>query len=431
MALDVRHQSIARGMVFVVAFTLVGKLAGAAKEVAVAYRYGVSADMDAYIFVTNLVSWPVGVWFSVVVAILLPLAARVRHEATGSLPQFRSELFGLSLMVGFVMAGIAWLGMQSLLRANWTGLTPSTAALAANMAPTLVLLIPSGMVISVFSAWMLAGERHANTLLEGVPAVVIGISVLAFPGATIEPLVWGTLAGFLLHAISLAIPLSWQQEMEAPRLTRKSAYWTPFWSGFWVMLAGQVLMSFVGVVDPFFAAQLGPGAISTLGYANRVLGLVLALGATAVGRATLPVFSKQEALGVEDGHRLANQWAGLLFVLGAVGMVVGWIVAPLVIQVLFERGAFNARDTVAVTGVFRAGLVQLPFYFAALVLVSYLASQRRYKVLFWTGAIGIGSKLIANMVLIPVFGINGIALAWGVVYALNALFLWFVTRRWL
>ena len=43
------HQSIIRGMLLVGSFAVLGKLASAAKEIAVAWRYGVSAEVDAYL----------------------------------------------------------------------------------------------------------------------------------------------------------------------------------------------------------------------------------------------------------------------------------------------------------------------------------------------------------------------------------------------
>lgn len=423
------HHAIAKGMVWVALFVFLGKLAGAAKEMAVAYRYGVGEEVDAYLFVLNLVSWPVGVWFSVLTVVLVPLAARIRQDAAAELPRFRAELFGLALLIGLTLATLAWLGLPSLLRAPWTGLPATTVALASEMVSPLVFLMPLGVVISLFSAWMLAAGRHANTLLEGVPAVAIALAVLMLPGGGIEPLVWGTLAGFAFHLTSLAIPLARRAEIESPCFTRQSPHWLPFWHSFGLMLAGSALMSFIKIIDQFFAAHLGTGAIATLSYANRVLALILGLGATAVSRATLPIFSKTEAQGGAQGHRLASHWVRFLFLLGVIAMIVAWGSARWAVQLLFERGAFTLQDTLAVTGVLRYGLVQLPFYFAALVLVSYVSSQRRYTLLFWSGVIGLGSKIIGNMVLIPLFGINGIAMAWGLVYAINALFFWVAIRR--
>jgi O-antigen/teichoic acid export membrane protein len=59
-----------------------------------------------------------------------------------------------------------------------------------------------------------------------------------------------------------------------------------------------------------------------------------------------------------------------------------------------------------------------------MVLVSYALSQRRFKLIFWSGAIGCAGKIIGNVLLVPLLGINGIALATIFVYGLNALFFW-------
>ena len=82
------------------------------------------------------------------------------------------------------------------------------------------------------------------------------------------------------------------------------------------MLAGQALISFIGIIDQFFAAPLGTGAIATLSYANRILASMLGLGATAVARATLPVFSQAQAQGGSNctvlpptGYASCSCWA--------------------------------------------------------------------------------------------------------------------------
>lgn len=417
------HHAIATGMASVALFVFLGKLAGAAKEMAVAWRYGVSQEVDAYLFVFNLVSWPVGVWFSVLTVVLVPLAAHMRQGAAAELPRFRAELFGFTLLLGVVFAFVAWLGLPLLLRSPWTGLPPATVTIAINMVPALGLLAPLGVVICLLSAWMLAAGRHANTLLESVPAVAILVALLAFPGSGVEPLVWGTLAGFVFHLASLAVPLSQRGEIEAPRLTRLSSQWPAFWQGFGVMLAGQTLMSFVGIIDQFFAAHLGTGAIASLGYANRILALILGLGAMAIGRAILPVLSRAQPQGSGQAHRVATHWARLLFVLGVAATIGGWWMAPWAVELLFERGAFTAQDAQVVTEVFRYGVVQMPFYFSGLVLASLLASQRAYKLLAIGAGFNLLVKIVANFTLIPFMGVNGIALATAVMYMASLTFL--------
>jgi putative peptidoglycan lipid II flippase len=423
------HHAIARGMAWVALFVLLGSVARAAKEVAIAYRYGISAEVDAYLFVFNLMNWPVAVWLSVLTVVLVPLAARIQQNASAELPRFRSELLGLTLLLGLALAFLGWLGLPFLLRSSWTGLPDATVAVAITITPTLTLLAPMGVVISLFSAWMLAAGRHANTLLESVPALAILITLLASPIGGVEPLVWGTLAGFAFHLACLAVPLARQDEIEAPRFTRQSQQWASFWQGFGIMLAGQALMSFTGIIDQSFAAHLGTGAIATLSYANRILALILGMGATMVSRATLPVFSNAQAQGGEQVHRVATHWMRLMFALGVVTMLVSGLLAPWGVKLLFERGAFTADDTNIVAEVLRCGLTQLPFYFAGIVLVSLLSSQGRYRAIALVAGFNLLVKITAMLILTPILGINGIALSTAFMYAVSMLLLNIIAKK--
>lgn len=415
-------------MAWIALFVLLGSVVRAVREMAIAYRYGVSAEVDAYLFVFNLVNWPVGVWFSVLTVVLVPLAARMRQGAAPQLPRFRSELLGLALVLAFALGILGWLGLPLVLRSSWAGLPGATQTIATGMAGTLTLTASLGVVISVLSAWMLAAGRHANTLLEGVPALAVLVALVAFPGGGVEPLVWGTLAGFGFHLSSLAISLARKREIEAPRYTRASPQWKPFWQGFGIMLGGQALMSLTVIIDQFFAAHLGTGVIATLNYANRILGLLLGMGAMAVSRATLPVFSRTLAQGGDQVNRVATQWARLLFASGVLTTLVGWWLAPWGVKLLFERGAFLAQDTLVVTDVLRYGLTQLPFYFAGIVLVSLLASQGRHRVIAAVAATNLLIKVMANFVLVPWLGMNGLLVATTLMYMVSVSLCWLATR---
>lgn len=415
------HRRIASGFLWVSFFVLIGKLAGAAKEMAIAWRYGVSETVDAYVFVFNLISWPVAIWFSVLTVVLVPLVARFRNDNPAALPQFRGELLGLSLLMGIILGLFVFLAFPAMMRAGLTGLTETTLEKALDLAGPLSLLVPLGLVIRQFSAWMLACARHRNTLFQAVPALVL-LSALMLPSGWIpKPLLWGTVAGFALHLIVLAAPLHQRGELQAPRLTFRSPVWTGFWGGIGIMAAGQALMSFIGIMDQFFAANLGSGAVSTLSYANRILALILGLGATAVSRATLPVFSEAHAEGRADVNALAIHWAKWLFMAGFAALAVGWALSPFVVKLMFERGAFTVNDTDAVANVLRYGLFRIPFYFAGIVLISALSSKKKYSAIASIAFINLFSKILMNFALAGNMGLEGIMLATSIMYMISTM----------
>jgi putative peptidoglycan lipid II flippase len=418
-----------KGMVWVTLFLFTGKLMGAAKEMAIAYRYGISAEVDAYFFIFNFVSWPIGVWFSALTVVLVPLVAKSRHDSRAELIRFRTELFGTALVLGIVMAVLLLLGLPEVLQSHRIGLPAATAEIALRALPGFVMLVPLGVLISLLSAWMLAAGRHRNTLLESVPAFVVGVAVLAFPNSKgIDSLVWATVVGFTAHLISLVVPLRHRKEIELPRFTFQAKQWDFFWKGFGIMLFGQALMSLVTIVDQFFAVKVGVGGFATLGYANRILGLLLTLGGTVVSRATLPVFSKIQLSSNSQLHRVVAKWAAIMFLVGSGSAFFSWWFAPFAVKFLFERGAFTAQDSAAVAEILRYALVQLPFYFASLVLVSGLLSRGMHRYVAISAMLNFVIKIGGNFLLVPTMGLRGIVVSTALMYAVSFVVLCIVAR---
>jgi len=423
------HRRIATGFVIVSLFVALAKGMAAFKEMAVAWRYGTSPVVDGYLFGTNLVLLPVSIWFSVLTVVLLPLVGRAATDDPLRLRRFRAELLGLTLGLGLLAYPLARWGLGLLVTSGWSGLHGTAADTVLAMAPWLALLLPLGLVASLWSAWTMAGGGHRNTLFEGIPAVCILVAVLALPGAAGETLLWGTVGGFLVQAACLAVPLATRKELEAPGWDLTSPHWAPFRQGFLVMLAAQVLMGLGGILDQFAAARLGEGAIATLGYANRLLALALGLGATAVSRAILPVLSGMAEGDAAHRQRLVRRWVGMMLGVGVIAAAIGWLLAPWGVRVLFQRGAFTAGDTAAVAQMLRWSLLMVPCYMANLVLVANLTSQRRYGIFIRLNAVNLTVKAGLLFVLVPILGIAGVPLSGVGMYVVSCLGLHWASHR--
>ncbi|NOY72257.1 MAG: hypothetical protein GXP14_07750 [Gammaproteobacteria bacterium] len=394
---------------------MIGKFAGAVKEMAVAWRYGVSETVDVYLFVFNLVQWPIGIWAGVVGAVLIPFAVKLRDGDLNALSRFRAELLGATLLLGVVLVGLSYFFFPWLVQRPWLGFKLESTQLALSMLSVLIWLVPFALVFHLFSAWTMSAGRHLNTLLQGVPALVILAAVLVSDGP--EPLVYGTLLGFILQMVLLYLPLRWKSEVELPIFRFGSKYWPMFFSGFGLMLVGQALMSLTSIIDQFFAVHLGEGALATLGYSNRILALVLGLGTTAIGRAALPVFSKMQRDSRAKVSRLVVVWASLLFFIGLLIAVAGVVYSVPVVELLYQRGAFTVADTQLVAEVLRYAMVQVPFYFVSIVLMQALLSHSYYTSVAVISGIALMVKVLLSWLLVPEFGINGLLLATAAVYA--------------
>lgn len=414
------HRTIFNVLLSVAAFSLMGKLATAAKEVAVAWRFGVSVTVDAYLFVFNLINWAVLIWFSVLTVVLIPLEARLRRESPESLNTFRRELLGATVIVGLALVVVAEIVLPILLKSHLLGLSTRTTALASEIVPTLAWLAFLGPLVALYSTWMMSGGRNVNTLLEGIPSVAILVAVLLTGG--IEALVWGTLGGVAVQLVLVAWPNFTAHDTRTPAFSLTSSAWGPFAHGFALVLAGQAILGVTTLIDQFFAATLGEGGISSLGYASRIVGLFISMAAIPVTRATLPVFSR--AVGdVQQTRRLAYQWAALVGLGGAVVAVIGLIWAPWIVKTLFERGTFTTDDTQRVATLLRFGVLQLPFYLSSLVFVSLHSSRGSYRIILLSGVLGLSLKLVTIWLLIGTFGLPTLMLSAALMYLVNLLLL--------
>ena len=420
------HLHIARNMLLVGLFVGVGKLAGAAKEMLVAYRYGVSGVVDGYLLVFTLVMWLPTVWNSVAGSVFVPLTHRLPDaERT----RFNGELLGALLLVGGALSALLLLASPGLASLATERLSLTAAArpglLIATMAPMLLV----GLVVAQCNAQLLAEQRHANTLLGALPALVLMGVLALWPGRfDVVPLILGTVLGQGVQLAVLLALTSRSPHVSAPRRTRDSAGWPGFRDALGIMIVSQTVISTVTIIDQLIASGLGVGGVATLGYATRFLSLFIGLGAIAVGRAILPVLSSDESAGTRS--RIALRWFFGLFALGLAAVPVLWLLVPTGVRLLFERGAFDAGDTLVVSRTIRFGLAQVPFYFASIVLVQLFASGRAYRVLLGSSLIAVALKLASGFAFAGIWGVPGIALSTGVMYA--GTFAWLAVRaaRW-
>ncbi len=417
------HQRIFKGAFRVAVFLLLGKAAGAIKEMAVAYRYGVSDAVDAYQFTMTMATWLPVTIVGVLSVVLIPVLVRLRRADQAEKHVFISELQGWVAAAGIALALLTWFAWPQVLGMLGQGLSARvgdmTGQLLVAFAPVSALLLIAG----ISAARLRAQERHVNTLLDSVPAVAtLAWVMLAASADGVGPLLWGTLVGYAIQTVWLA----WLAARAdggfwgAPRLSLRSPHWPELMSAAGVMLIGQVAMSFVGPLDQYTAANLGANANATLGYASRLLSLLLGIGAVSVGRAALPVLADVQARGDTGRARsMALKWSVLMVGAGSAAVALGWVLAPWGVSVLFQRGAFTAENTEAVAHVLRWGLLQLPFYFGVLILVQLLASQNRYRIMAAIAVANFALKAVLNTVLAPRMGAAGIMLASSLMYLLS------------
>jgi peptidoglycan biosynthesis protein MviN/MurJ (putative lipid II flippase) len=425
------HKKIAAGAVTIAVLTVIAKALVAVREMAIAWRYGVSGIVDAYQLSLTIVTW-VPVMLTAIMSVVLVPRLVMLDRRKPARDQFVSEFNGTVLVVGIGIALLTYLSAPWAARLMASGLGTQTlhltAAMIQRLAPVSLFMIVTGY----FTARLQARERFSYTVTEAVPALMIALLVLTpFAGHSAAPLILGALIGYLAQALILSrLVATGDPPLGKLSLRHRSEEWGTFYRSILMMTLGQMVLTVTNPIDQAFAARLGEGSVATLGYATRIVTLFSGLATVVIGRALLPVLSNSIADGAIDvGRRQAIQWAWLMVGSAVLGSILLWLVAPVMVALLFERGAFDARAAASVSAVIRFGVVQLPFFFGGIALVQWIAARGSYSTLLWIACAALVAKVLLNFLLVQRLGLGGLMLATAGMYALSFALQLYVSSR--
>ncbi len=196
--------------------------------------------------------------------------------------------------------------------------------------------------------------------------------------------------------------------------------------GFVGMAATQVNV----LVNSVLATSQGPGAVSWLNYAFRLMQFPIGVFGVALAAATLPVVSRSWVGG--DARAACATLESSLRRVFAINFPASAGLAFLgvpIIQVLFEYGRFTPEDTRSTAQALAAYAVGLTAYSAVKVLVPVCYAVGRTRLAVGSSVASVGATIVMNLIMVGPLGFVGLALGTSIAAVLNAAFLMFALHR--
>ncbi len=178
-------------------------------------------------------------------------------------------------------------------------------------------------------------------------------------------------------------------------------------------------------VDLFFLGQLEEGSFTVLAMADRLNQLPLGIIGIALGTAILPALSRfiaqEDAGGAQRIQSNAIELGMLVTVPAAVGLYFASL--PL-ISAIYLGGRYD-MDAVTITAAVVSMLViGLPAYVLIKVLTPAFFARKDTRTPVYTAAISLTINVILNILLIPILGVAGLALAGAIAAWCNCIMLY-------
>lgn len=385
-----------------------------AKDLLVAQRFGISAELDAFIVASLL---PASILYAVGASAadaFLPLFVRERARSRETAARLLGSTIALSSVALLGVAAILALAAPAIVRAVGSSFDHPTADLATFLLVALVPTLLIGGWSAVWPAVLNVSGRHAVTAAVPLvtPLVTIALLLAPWPAWGVALLAAGAVAGVAVEAAILGAVMLRAGHAIVPRWRGLDPAEREFVRQFVGLLLAALIALGSGVIDQAMAASIGPGAASAFSYAGKVLVLVTGLAGIVLTFVVLPRFSQL----VADGQRSRLRSA---FGLGAVGgllagAAMGAVLAVWsspIIRLLLERGSFGAGDTAMVAPIQAVLAIQLPFTLVGLLAIRLLVALGAARIIVLTSVLGVGLHYAGNLILIPPLGVRGIALS--------------------
>ncbi len=399
------------------------------RDVAIAIAFGASTVTDNFFLAISipifLVTVASGAWRSVV----LPLLARVLRQGQDTFTRVARRLNGLSIGGIGLIAVVLFLLAAAALSGGFTG-APAPAGGTVSLPVFTMLVLPMYCLVA-FTELSQAPLQARNRLFVpslarvGLPVGLIAGALLLGDRLGVLALVPGGTLGALLGAGVVALLLG-REGMLPGRATEPLPpdVRHDLRVNFRALVTATSITYLSPLIGQWMANGLGPGAVSYLGYANRLTTGAIMMVTGSVAPVLLGFYATQVAGGGVGTVRGAFVSLSQLFAWIGCGMTLTvWLWSDYVVALVYQHGEFTTGDARAVRVLVDCYALGFPFILAALASNTLISALSRNAVFVPIGIALLVATLVSNFAMMTWFGVAGIALATSLVYGLSLVLL--------
>jgi putative peptidoglycan lipid II flippase len=184
------------------------------------------------------------------------------------------------------------------------------------------------------------------------------------------------------------------------------------------------------LVNTILATSQGPGAVSWLNYAFRLMQFPIGVFGVSLASATLPVISAQwvrrDLAGVEQTLTQSLKQVFAINLPASAGLA--FLGVP-ILQLIFQYGRFQASDTQATALALAMYAIGLTAYSAVKVLVPACYALGNTRVPVLSSFLAVAVTIVLNLLMVRPFGYWGLALGTSIAALVNSAFLLVAVRK--
>jgi len=410
------RMSVGRASLFLIATLIASRILGWLRLSVIGARFGESPELDAFwaafrIPNTMFELLVAGALASAFIPVFTGYLAKEREDEAW---RVASSVLNAIVILLIAISAVMWVLAPVIMPVLAPFADPRQTATAIELS-RIMLLSPIFMGLSALFTGILNSYRQ---FLSGATAplvynfVIILFAVFASPFLGIAALAWGTVAGALMMWLVQVPELTF-------RRTRYKVTLDLFHPGVREIVRLTVprtlalgAVQLVFIVDTILAARLPQGSLTALNYAFQLMQLPLGVFSIAISAAVFPTLSHYASLGLQNRMRdtlqQAIRWI-LFLTLPTVVMMI--VLRRPIVNLLFEYGQFGPQAREATQQAFLFYSFGLAGHALIQILARAYYASRDTKTPLALTLVSIGTNITLSVLLAPIYGVNGLALA--------------------
>ncbi len=408
--------------------TFISRLLGFVREMVLAFVFGASGGMDAFIIAFKLPNFMRRLFAEGAFSqAFVPVLSEYRSQRPEQVRSFIDHMLGTLAMMLFIVVGIAILFAPLLVHVFAPGFADDslrfelTTHMLRIMFPYLLLI-----ALTAFAGAVL--NTYGRFAIPAITPVLLNLALIsAALFATIhfkQPIValaWAVLiAGFMQLLLQLPF-LRKTSHLPCPKPNWRDPGVRRVLTLMVPALFGVSITQISILIDSIFASFLPIGSISWLYYADRLMNFPLGVFGVALATVVLPYLSRKHA--ERDAHNYAHtiDWAIRSVLLVGIPSVIGLLLlASPILTTLLQHGRFSEHDVLMTSQSLLAFALGVPAFMLVKILASGFYAKQDIKTPVKIAAIAMVTNIVLNAALITPLAHAGLALATSLAAMLNA-----------
>ena len=394
----------------VASLTGLSRLTGLARDVLFAATFGASAITDAF-----LVAFKIPNFFRRMVAegtfnhVYVPVLARI--SSSGSIEELRRFVasgYGVFSLIQLALAATIGLAAPVVIALFAPGMTdnPEQYQLAIELlrwtAPYLLFVSLASMLAALLNYHNHFGIPAAAPILLNVSLIIAIVFGADWHDSHITVVAISVTVSGLLQLLALAPSVVRLGYALAPTIRRIHSGVSDILRLMLPVIFGTAIVQISLLIDTLVASLLTTGSITWLHYAIRLVELPLGIFAVALATVITPALSRIASVGAQspaqsERYQQTFRWALKTCLALALPSTLGLVlIAPYVINTLFEYGRFTSHDTAMTQLGLYGYAVGLPAFMMIKPLVASFYSHEDTRTPLRIAAIAISLTILGH-----------------------------------